>query len=88
MGKAGPCTVSDDQTQSAWLGKRFVAACGAGALQIYDLASESWRLISPGPSPLNSRGGSAIAWTGRELIVWGGTAFKRFAPADSSPACM
>ncbi len=88
LGTPGPCTVSEDFTQTAVLGRRFAAACGAIGLQLYDFGSEQWRLIAPGPSPFNSLGGSAIAWTGRELIVWGGAEFKRSAPALDSGASL
>ena len=35
------------------------------------------RLISPGPSPLNSRGGSAIAWTDRDEVLAGDDLVQR-----------
>ena len=72
-------------TQTAWLGDRFVAACAADGLQIYGLAGNawSWRTIVPGPSPFNDRDGSAIVWTGRELIAWSGS---ERAPRNPTPA--
>ena len=51
-------------TQTAWLGDRYVAADGSSGLQIYSLDTDTWQTITPGPSPLNSREGSAIVWTG------------------------
>jgi hypothetical protein len=65
-------------TQKAWLGDRYVAADGSSGLQIYDLETDTWQTITPGPSPLNSREGSAIVWTGADLIAWSGTVYERF----------
>lgn len=58
-----------------WLGDRYVAPCGEDGLQVYSLATGSWdwRSLAPAPSPLSSRWGSAIVWTGTELVVWSGT---------------
>jgi hypothetical protein len=86
VGPGGPCTVAGDFTQTAWLGQRFAAACGDNAIQIYRLASDKWRLIAPGPSAFNSRGGSAIVWTGRELIVWSGSLFTKGNPTPNDGA--
>jgi hypothetical protein len=36
----------------------------------YEPASGAWRELSP--APLEPRIGHALAWTGRELVVWGG----------------
>lgn len=72
-GAAAPCPV-DSSGQTAFLGDRYVATCDGDALQIYDLASDAWEQVPAGRSPLNSREGSAIAWTGSDLIVWSGVA--------------
>jgi hypothetical protein len=72
LSQPGPCTVIDDFTQTAWLGRRrFVAPCGADGLQVFRVGS-GWQIIKPGPSPLNSLGYGAVVWTGRELIAWSG----------------
>jgi hypothetical protein len=63
-------------TQIAWIGDRLVAACGTNGLQIYSPRTDTWRPIKPGPSPLNNRGGSAIVWTGTDLIAWSGAVRK------------
>ena len=70
-------------TQTAWLGDRYVAADGSSGLQIYSLDTDNWETITPGPSPLNSREGSAIVWTGRDLIAWSGTVYERFNPTPA-----
>jgi hypothetical protein len=76
-----PCAVPiTGYAQSAWLGNRFVAACGTHGLQIYDPEKDTWRSIDAGPSPLNSREGSAVVWTGKELLAWSGTVRKRLNP--------
>lgn len=46
----------------------FTAVSGAGA--IYDPTSGSWRLMAPGP--LSPRSGQVSAWTGNDVIIWGG----------------
>jgi hypothetical protein len=38
----------------------------------YDPVKDSWRLLAP--SPIAGRQGHVAAWTGTELLVWGGTA--------------
>ena len=75
-------------TQTAWLGDRYVAADGSSGLQIYSLDTDTWQTITPGPSPLNSREGSAIVWTGSELIAWSGTVYERFNPTPADGASL
>ena len=70
-------------TQTAWLGDRYVASDGSSGLQIYSLATDAWQTITPGPSPLNSREGSAIVWTGSQLVAWSGTVYKPFNPTPA-----
>lgn len=67
----------------AFLGDRYVAACGRDALQIYSLASDTWEIVQAGHSPLNSREGSAIAWTGSDLIVWSGVSRRTGNPTPN-----
>ena len=84
VGSSAPCAVTDPSyAQTAWLGDRYVAPCGADGLQLYTPAANSWEKISPGPSPLNSRSGSAIVWTGADLIAWSGTVKQ---PGNPTPA--
>jgi len=75
-------------TQTAWLGDRYVAADGSSGLQIYSLDTGAWQTITPGPSPLNSREGSAIVWTGSDLIAWSGTVYERFNPTPPDGASL
>ena len=73
-------------TIDGWKGvPAAVASCGEFGLQIYSLATNTWtlRTMTPGPSPLSSRGGSAIVWTGTDLIVWSGMVGK---PGNPTPA--
>ena len=87
-GPAAPCVIAAGQ--SAWLGDRYVAPCGEDGLQVYALATGSWdwRTLAPGPSPLNSRGGSAMVWTGSELIVWSGSTYERGNPTPANGASL
>jgi hypothetical protein len=89
-GRPAPCYLGPQYTQTAWIGDRFVAACGADGLQIYNPVTDSWtwRTVTPGPSPLNSREGSAIVWTGTELIAWSGSVYKPFNPAPGDGASL
>ena len=75
-------------TQTVWLGDRFVAADGSSGLQIYSLDTDTWQTIAPGPSPLNSREGSAIVWTGTALIAWSGTVYEKFNPTPADGASL
>jgi hypothetical protein len=79
---------SDVYQQTAWLGDRVIAADGSSGLQIFDLATGGWETITPGPSPLNARAGSAIVWTGNELIAWSGTVYEHFNPAPADGASL
>lgn len=89
-GSVAPCYLGLQYTQTGWLGDRFVAACGEDGLQIYNLATDSWtwRTVTPGASPLNSRESSAIVWTGTELIAWSGSVYGRFNPAPGDGASL
>ena len=88
-GRAAPCYIPVTQyTQTAWLGDRYVAACGTNGLQIYSPETDSWRIVTPGESPLNSREGSAIVWTGTDLIAWSGTVYERFNPTPAGGASL
>jgi len=92
LGKPAPCAPLPNPaaayTETAWLGNRYAAACGTDRLQLYTPAADSWQIVAAGPSPLNSRFGSAIVWTGRELIVWSGTVYKRFNPTPRDGASL
>lgn len=70
--------------QTAWLGDRYVVPCGKDRLQIYDAGSDSWEVIVAGTSALNSRQGSAIAWTGTDLVVWSGVVDRTGNPTPNS----
>ena len=73
----------DDQSRridgSVWTGDRIIylgeavhgvkGACRNDGL-IYDLAAGTWTSIPP--APLKGRSGSALAWTGKKLVVWSG----------------
>lgn len=69
-----PCPVDDVYySQTAWLGDRYVVPCGIDRFQLYDAGTDTWEAITAGRSPMNSRAGSAIVWTGTDLIAWSGT---------------
>jgi hypothetical protein len=61
----------------AWTGREFLVVGKAGAgrqagltdAAAYDPAADTWRLLQPVPIRLNEGVG---AWTGRELVVYGG----------------
>jgi hypothetical protein len=81
--RPAPCALpTHTYTQSAWIGTRFVAACGRDRLQVYTPRTNRWRAILTGASPLGSLGWGAIVWTGRTLIAWGGTVY---APGNPMP---
>ncbi len=82
-GPESPCPRGSTYVQDAWLGDRFVAACGDDRLQVYDLAANSWSTVAAGASPLNSRAGSAVVWTGTTLLAWSGTIASSGNPTPS-----
>lgn len=83
--KAAPCK---PYGQVAWIGDRLVVACGTDQLQSYSPHDDSWSTIKPGPSPLNARESSEIAWTGSDLIVWSGVASTRNSPTPADGAAI
>jgi hypothetical protein len=88
-GRRPPCAVADpSSSQTAWIGDRYVEACGTDGLQIYDPATNSWQRTKSGASPLNSRAGSAIAWTGSQLLVWSGAEKKPLNPTPNDGAAL
>ena len=82
-GRSAACT---GPTQTAWTGTGVVAACGPKAIEVYRPQSDRWQAIPSGPSPLASRRGSAIVWTGRQLIVWSGVVDQAGNPTPSDGA--
>jgi hypothetical protein len=91
IGPAAPCRLPHGtDTQTVWTGDRLVLPCAGGGLQLYDPVTESWqpRALAPTVSPLGTRIGSAIAWTGREVIVWSGAALARFNPTPADGAAL
>jgi hypothetical protein len=82
---AAPCAPEASMyRQTAWLGDRYVATCGREALQVYDATSDAWEVVEAGLSPLNTRADSAIAWTGKKLVVWSGTVRRVGNPTPNS----
>jgi hypothetical protein len=89
IGPVAPCVLPHGaDTQTVWIGDRLVVPCAANGLQVYDPQSRAWQRLAPGASPLETRAGSAIAWTGRQLIVWSGWAFRRFNPTPEDGASL
>jgi hypothetical protein len=67
--------------QSVWIEGRLLIGCARRSVQIYDPHTDAWRTIRTSRSPLSSdRAGSAIVWTGDELIVWSGTLNRKGSP--------
>ena len=81
-GGVAPCDAGHRQV--AFLGDRYVTACGRDALQVYSLATDTWETVPAGTSPLNAHSGSAIAWTGAELIAWSGVARRTGNPTPNN----
>lgn len=79
------CPAEDDgYEQAAWVGDRYVAPCGTDRIQVYDVDSDVWTTIVAGRSPLNTRIGSAIVWSGSDLIAWSGTVKREGNPTPNS----
>ena len=88
-GSAAPCAAGDSTySQAAWLEDRFVLTCGEDQLQVYETSTDTWQVIDAGASPMSSRVGSAIAWTGTDLIVWSGTVESRGNPTPNDGAAI
>jgi hypothetical protein len=79
-------------TATAWAGRELIVwggmtvdrgAANGGNLRLhadgaaYDLDSGRWRALPPGPEAQVLLGDGDAIWTGRELLIWGGTT-----PAD------
>jgi hypothetical protein len=86
-GPSAPCAATDSSyTQSFWFDGRYVTGCEASRLEIYSAQTNRWTTIDAGPSPFSSREGSALAWTGTELIAWSGTAKEPLNPTPNDGA--
>lgn len=70
-----------DTFSSVWTGEKMLVwggysrnercnPCSRDDGAIYDLAGDSWTLMSP--TSLSGRGAHRAVWTGREMLVWGG----------------
>ena len=82
-GPTAPCPEKPNAfTQSVWFDGEYAVGCAPSALEIYDSGSDRWSVIPAGASPMSTRSGSAIVWTGTQLIAWSGTVD---APANPTP---
>lgn len=70
-----------DTFSSVWTGEKMLVwggysrnstcnPCNHEDGAVYDLAADTWTLMSPGP--LSGRGAHRAVWTGQEMVVWGG----------------
>jgi hypothetical protein len=50
------------------------------------LATDGWETVPAGRSPFNARIGSAIVWTGTDLIAWSGVARRSGNPTPNTGA--
>jgi len=57
------------------------ATLGDGAA--FDPATRTWRVIAP--APIDPRLYAAVAWTGTEMLVWGGQRSYAFSAGDPDP---
>ena len=64
------------------LGDRFAVPCGPTALAVFDPSRDVWTTRN-GASPLSSRDGVTTAWTGSDLLLWGGSERKPGNPSAS-----
>jgi N-acetylneuraminic acid mutarotase len=48
----------------------------------YDPATRQWRKLTPPPGPAGSFGSDHAAWTGRKMLVWGGSSNLTYDPAS------
>jgi hypothetical protein len=72
-GPAPKCAPADPMFgQTAWIGDSLIAPCGRQALQVFFVTGH-WMPFVTGPSPMNSRVGSVVVWTGKDLIAWSGS---------------
>lgn len=89
---APPASIGGRDTYAAvWTGDQLLVWGGYGRSDTctpclhddgaaYDLERDTWARIAP--SPLGGRGGHRAVWTGRDMLVWGGSATE--AEADGA----
>lgn len=65
----GPVGNFQGRYHAVWTGKEMLVF-GPDDFQAYDPRSHRWR--RPAPAPAGVDGSGLVAWTGRELIDWGG----------------
>ena len=82
MAAAPPGLAPRDNLAAVWTGEQLLVWGGYGRSEdctpcffgdgaAYDLAADSWTALAP--SPLSGRGGHRAVWTGRDMLVWGGS---------------
>lgn len=79
-------TCEGGDRQVAFLGDRYVVACGRDRLGVYSLTTGGWETVPAGPSPLNAYLGSAVVWTDADLVVWSGVARRTGNPTPDRGA--
>lgn len=63
---------SFEDASAVWTGSEvFVLGAGAPLAGRYDPAADAWRAVSPAGAP-EPRRQPVVAWTGSEVLVWGG----------------
>ena len=72
-GRRGPTVVRAGDRIVVWGGQSLDGTRPLGDGLAYDTRADRWSRIPA--APLRPRSGSVVAWTGRDLIVWGGGAF-------------
>ncbi len=65
-----PDPIDVSEATATWTGRLMVVARGPSRVQTYDPARDTWRVL-PGLSA-GPRIGAVAAWTGDEMVFWGG----------------
>jgi len=72
-----------DSTNRKWTDQGYAVACGRDSIAFYRANSDTWTTYSPGRSLFNANSGSAIVWTGGELVVWSGSTNETYNPTPN-----
>ncbi|MGI4895593.1 MAG: hypothetical protein ACRYF3_10825 [Janthinobacterium lividum] len=71
-----PGPLTDVDVNAVWSGSRLLTFDPLAGLSAFDPAANLWAATHPGPldtiGAYAVNGGPALAWTGTELLVWGG----------------
>ncbi len=90
---AAPVAPDFDRRTAVWTGTQLIVfgrvhlspntlLKSVNVAAAYDPATRQWRKLTPPPGPAGSFGSDHAVWTGRKMLVWGGSSNLTYDPAS------